>query len=342
MPKIYSKRNKFGSNFEIETYFLKEIGDFMTLGPKFSFLFWHSTLNEDLTGFPATYTFDEDLLTPLQLLINDWLKSISWLSAYELYKLQVAICFFDDVDFNGTNSYFGYIQRYFVAFGYRRTFANRFNQEFDSMSWRYTITRWQIVSMCVGAGFPDWAIRGSLQYFFSLGWTEITLSYVYENILVGDWFLEIDGIVDFNPSWNPTFDWSTLPGAYWGAWVTWNSCSVPCGTGVRTRERPCERIQESQNCQNYPSAQVDQGICSFGICKTGSGVVNSAASNIRLTLGLDDNLFLSRIPQESFSFAWQSQGFDRFMVLVTLIETLSSSHLTLVAYQKQLAMDYGH
>ena len=285
---------------------MKEIGDFMTLGPKFSFLFWHSTLNEELTGFPATYTFDENMLTPLQLLINDWLKSITWLSSYELYKLQVAICFFDDVDFNGTDSYFGFIQRYFVAFGYRRSFANRFNLEFNTISWRYTITRWQIVSMCVGAGFPDWAIRGSLQYFFSIGWTEITLSYVYENILVGDWFIEIDGIVDFNPTWNPTFDWSTLPGAYWGAWVTWNSCSVPCGTGVRTRERPCERIQGSQNCQDYPFAQVDQGICSFGSCKTGSGVVNSAASNIRLTLGLDDNLFLSRIPQEGFTNYWQS------------------------------------
>ena len=60
------------------------------------------------------------------------------------------------------------------------------------------------LSMCVAFEFPRDIIYGSLRFFFGLGFDAslLTFDWVISAVLVGRWFIDIDGIVDFNPTFN--------------------------------------------------------------------------------------------------------------------------------------------
>ena len=54
------------------------------------------------------------------------------------------------------------MQSAFSLLNFDSDFVARFNAEFEMSEWSKTVTRWQIVSMCLAAGFPWQIIYDSL------------------------------------------------------------------------------------------------------------------------------------------------------------------------------------
>ena len=71
-------------------------------------------------------------------------------------------------------------------------FKKRFNFEFGKAAWKTTIIRWQLVSMCLSAGFPRLIIYESLNVLFGLPLdSNLSLEWIYENIHLGPWLIDI-------------------------------------------------------------------------------------------------------------------------------------------------------
>ena len=104
----------------------------------------------------------DKIFTPLQLVLNHWLNSISWLDSWTLYRLQVMLYCFSDTSFNGFNAFYTWMQSGLSLLNFDSDFIVRFNAEFETTEWSKTVTRWQIVSMCLAAGFPWRIIYDSL------------------------------------------------------------------------------------------------------------------------------------------------------------------------------------
>ena len=206
------------TQFEIEYFFMKRLNvgscwsnrDLIFENPDFPEIF------REITGS----TFDpndilpeallESVFTPLQMVLNDWLKSVTWLSSTERYRLQLAIACFEGTTIGSAYEFYDYLQDYFATpcgSGLGESFMTRFNPEFEKSAWTITITRWQVVSLCIGFRFPLRIIYGSLNIFFNLGWRPgaLTLIWISENVLIAPWDFEIEGIVDPNPSFPVTF-----------------------------------------------------------------------------------------------------------------------------------------
>ena len=206
LPSYYTTR------FEIENYFLKRLGftngcwaDGRSMFAADSFV----PIFRELTGVTITPGYDlpdsilEDVFNPLQMVLNNWVQSIEWLSSKERYEIQLAIGCFTDTGVEAIFNFYSYLQAYFgSSCGFSSDFINRFNWEFTQIGWSITITRWRIVAMCIGWGFPWRIIYGSLRMFFDFGWTAFDIDWVYRYVLIGPWYINIDGI-DFNPVFDP-------------------------------------------------------------------------------------------------------------------------------------------
>ena len=201
----------FTTRFEFETYFIKRVvgSRFITTGWSYGDLFSDEALYAAAgvaispVASPVPDTLLESVFTPLQMVLNNWASSLG-LQDSELYGLQVAIRCYENTQLDDYNLFYGYLQRFFVLWGYSSDFIANFNVNWSETAWTVTITRWQIVSLCVGFGFPRDIIYGSLGYFFDLGFDRdlLTFDWVTSTVLVGRWFIAIDGIVDFNPTFN--------------------------------------------------------------------------------------------------------------------------------------------
>ena len=107
------------------------------------------------------------------------------------------ILYYRNTDLDFAAEFFDEINGFLINLGHGNNFIARFNVEFTQSRWMVTIVRYQIVAMCVGANFPLDIIYGSLPFFFDLGFeTALTIEYVYENILTGDFFIAINGETD--------------------------------------------------------------------------------------------------------------------------------------------------
>ena len=104
----------------------------------------------------------DKIFTPLQLVLNHWLNSISWLDSWTLYRLQVMLYCFSDTSFNGFNAFYTWMHSGLSLLNFDSDFIVRFNAEFEKTEWSKTVTRWQIVAMCLAAGFPWRIIYDSL------------------------------------------------------------------------------------------------------------------------------------------------------------------------------------
>ena len=206
------------TQFEIELYFMKRLNVGSCWSTR-NLIFENENFNgifREITGLsidPSDNLPDallESVFTPLQMVLNDWLKSITWLSSSERYRLQLAIASFEGIQIGSAYEFYDYLQDYFATdcgLGLGNTFKTNFNLEFDKPAWRITITRWQVVSLCIGFRFPLRIIYGSLNIFFNLGWTPgaLNLDWITENVLISPWDFEIEGIVDPNPTFPITF-----------------------------------------------------------------------------------------------------------------------------------------
>ena len=224
---LNSLPDTFTTRFEFETYFIRSvigIDAFLSSGWQFSSIFsspdfvaiFQTAVGASATPnllVPSTIsapTAVNQVFTPLQLVLNDWLASITWLTDAQRYEMQCAILFFDNRSVNAPYAFYGYIQRFFFSFGFDAEFRTRFNLEFSSQAWFTTITRYQVVAMCLGAGFPLRIIYGSLNLFFEIDFdTELTIEYVLGTILVGQWFIDISSDVTFGiTEYEGIFEWN--------------------------------------------------------------------------------------------------------------------------------------
>ena len=202
----------FTTRFEIENYFIKRLGGGNACWSEGRSMFASDNfvpIFQELTGVTVSPNYDlpdailEEVFNPLQMVLNNWVQSIEWLSAKERYEIQLAIACFTDTGVEAIFNFYNYLQAYFGSTcGFSPDFVNRFNWEFSGVSWSVTITRWRIVAMCIGFGFPWRVIYGSLWMFFDFGWEPFNIDWVYRYVLVGPWYINVDGI-DFNPVFDP-------------------------------------------------------------------------------------------------------------------------------------------
>ena len=203
--------SRVNSLFDIEVYLARLLaGDNCLFGGwNFRFLFDANfkaiigdIVQQSVVGIPEAEF--ETVFSPLQMVLNNWLVSLSWLSSDELYDLQMALTFFKDFEFEAPKAFSIFFKQYLITAKHEDEFIIKIVTEFESADWLITITRWQIVSMCVAEGFPARIIYGSLDLFFNLGFdaAQLTLDYVMENILIGDWVIDIDGKVEFEPEFD--------------------------------------------------------------------------------------------------------------------------------------------
>ena len=129
------------------------------------------------------------IFSPLQILLFDWFVKISvnvQFNEAQANAIAVAISFFTDTSLEGITNFYGFMNSIFIARS--EIFTNEVIQsiyaEFNSETWLVTIVRWQVVSMCVGAGFPLEIIYGSLGYFIDQGFNLelLTIEWLYEFI----------------------------------------------------------------------------------------------------------------------------------------------------------------
>ena len=52
----------------------------------------------------------------------------------------------------------------------------------------------------------------------------------------------------------------------WGEWGSWSSCSVACGDGFRTRERPCDDPLPQNGGDDCEGRGLDAILCNEGEC----------------------------------------------------------------------------
>ena len=208
---LNSLPSTFTTRFEFETYFIKRIlgTRFITTGWSYGDLLSEQALYDaaglsfSTVAAPVSGEILERVFSPLQMVLNNWAVSLG-LQDNELYGLQIAILCYEKTQSEDYNQFYGYLQRFFIIWGYSANFISNFNIFWSQEAWAVTITRWQVVSMCVGFGFPRDIIYGSLGFFFDLGFDAslLTFDWVISTVLVGRWFIDIDGIVDFNPTFN--------------------------------------------------------------------------------------------------------------------------------------------
>ena len=81
---------------------------------KFSFMCFENVNNKiDLIHTNGDYS---------QTILNDWIASLSWLTAEQRYNLQLAISFFKSTSTEGASEFFFYIQQYASTFNLRIAF----------------------------------------------------------------------------------------------------------------------------------------------------------------------------------------------------------------------------
>ena len=215
---VNSFRTDFKLRIEVETYFIASLGGPLEFYSRdssrdiFNFVeFWNaadfSTIpSEDISVFSSDDNNLQTVFSPLQILLFDWLSNVATeigLTDAQANGIAVAISFFKETSLEGIENFYGFLNSIFTARS--DIFTNEqiltFNSQFNSESWLVTMVRWQVVSMCVGAGFPLEIIYGSLGYFIDLGFDleSLTIEWVYEYILIDRWFLEADEIVNFTP-----------------------------------------------------------------------------------------------------------------------------------------------
>ena len=215
---VNSFRTDFKLRIEVETYFIASLGGPLEFYSRdssrdiFNFVeFWNaadfSTIpSEDISVFSSDDNNLQTVFSPLQILLFDWLSNVATeigLTDAQANGIAVAISFFKETSLEGIENFYGFLNSIFTARS--DIFTNEqiltFNSQFNSESWLVTMVRWQVVSMCVGAGFPLEIIYSSLVYFIDLGFDleSLTIEWVYEFILIDRWFLEIDVIVNFSP-----------------------------------------------------------------------------------------------------------------------------------------------
>ena len=205
------------SRFEIELYFIKQLGlgdscwntgRSLFASESFRPIFTALTGSEITAEESVPVALYKNIFSPLQMLLNDWITSMEWLSIEDKYSLQLIIACYNDTRFNAAYYFYYHLQEIFNSptCGFDIDFINRFNTEFSLHNWTVTITRWQIVSLCVSFGFPLEIIYGSLRFFFNLSWTSpLTLEWVNTYVLIGPWSIDIENVVDFNPTFNLDF-----------------------------------------------------------------------------------------------------------------------------------------
>ena len=205
------------SRFEIELYFIKRLGfgdscwntgRSLFASESFRPIFTALTGSEITAEESVPVALYKNIFSPLQMLLNDWITSMEWLSIEDKYSLQLIIACYNDTRFNAAYYFYYHLQEIFNSptCGFDIDFINRFNTEFSLHNWTVTITRWQIVSLCVSFGFPLEIIYGSLRFFFNLSWTSpLTLEWVNTYVLIGPWSIDIENVVDFNPTFNLDF-----------------------------------------------------------------------------------------------------------------------------------------
>ena len=73
--------------------------------------------------------------------------------------------------------------------------------EFSNVAWRETIKIWRVVFQCIQARFPRRIIYGSLDWFFEFK-SSLEIEMVYEYVLTGPWYVNID-FISFDPVFDP-------------------------------------------------------------------------------------------------------------------------------------------
>ena len=143
----------------------------------------------------------QEVFSPLQIIINNWLNEIS--SGQDLYQLQIALSFFKTESEDGFEDFYNFLQRYFVACNaISEENSSQIMTEFSNVAWRETITIWRVVFQCIQARFPRRIIYGSLDWFFEFK-SSLEIEMVYEYVLTGPWYVNID-FISFDPVFDPT------------------------------------------------------------------------------------------------------------------------------------------
>ena len=215
---IYSCGTNFGSLFEMEGCYAKAIA-----GPSFittaSWTYGYVFRSEGFlstTGLTGLAEYPEDfnaILSPTQQVLNAWIDTIG-LEGNDLYLFRTAVACFTDVSFEGIYIFFDYLQMFCLAWGFPAQSIIDFNLNFYAETFLVTIVRWQVISLCIMAGFPIAIILEGLQLFFNLGFSleALTFEWIYEFVLVGQWYIDIS-IIQIPPPGPPAlcetsaFEW---------------------------------------------------------------------------------------------------------------------------------------
>ena len=213
---VNSFKTDFKFRIEVETYFIESIGGPLEFFSRESTRdifntaeFWNAAGFSSVPSQDILSVSTENLqaiFSPLQILLFDWFVKISTnvqFNEAQANTIAVAISFFTDTSLEGITNFYGFINSIFIARSdiFTNEVIQSINAEFNSESWLVSTVRWQVVSLCVGAGFPLEIIYGSLGYFIDRGFDLelLTIEWVYEFILIDRWFIEIDEIINFNP-----------------------------------------------------------------------------------------------------------------------------------------------
>jgi hypothetical protein len=62
------------------------------------------------------------------------------------------------------------------------------------------------------------------------------------------------------------FHFIYLVNGNWGTWQDWNSCSVTCGSGSRSRYHECNNPQPAHGGSNCQGNDTDIESCSMKLC----------------------------------------------------------------------------
>ena len=219
---IYSCGTNFGSLFELEGCYAKAIAgpSFITSASwSYGYVFRSSEFTAILgeTGITALAVYPDDftsILSPLQSVLNAWIDTIG-LEGDDLYLFRTAVACYTDVSLNGIYLFFDYLQMFCLAWGFPAQSIIDFNLNFYYDSFLVTIVRWQVISLCIMAGFPLYIIFDGLQLFFDLNFSlqALTFEWIYEKVLVGQWYIDIDSIIQIPPPGPPAlcetseFEW---------------------------------------------------------------------------------------------------------------------------------------